>query len=140
MENLDINKNFYSNICEPLFKEDQLLLKAIQLFYDPNKYKEIKKSFQINSNNIKSLLFGYLYCLNELSSKNTRGIYYPLYNSNNINYLKDYFYPGNDTKPNKVYSSIINHFKIKPNESCYVCLYKEGGIIIPLILVFQKNN
>ena len=54
MENLDINKNFYSNICEPLFKEDKLLLKAIQLFYDPKKYKEIKNSFKINSENIKA--------------------------------------------------------------------------------------
>ena len=127
MENLNINKNFYINICEPLFKEDILLLKAIQLFYDPNKYKEMKNSFKINSNNIQVLLFGYRYCLNELSSKNKKGIYYPLYNSNNINYLKDYFYPGNDTKPNKIYSSIINHFKIKPNEGCYVCLCKNGG-------------
>ena len=127
MENLDINKNFYNNICEPLFKEDKILLKAIQLFYDPKKYKEIKNSFKINSKNIKALLFGLRYCLNELSSKNTKGIYFPLYNSNNINYLKDYLYPGNDTKPNKVYSSIINHFKIKPNEGCYVCLCKNGG-------------
>ena len=59
-------------------------------------------------------------------SKNKRGIYYPLYENDYLKYLKEQFYPGNDTKPNDVYSSIINHFKTKPNESCYVCLCKKG--------------
>lgn len=60
MENLDINKNFYSNICEPLFKEDKLLLKAIQLFYDSKKYKEIKNSFKINSKILKLYYLDYV--------------------------------------------------------------------------------
>ena len=124
MQKSDTNKNFYTNICYPLFKNDQLLFNAIQLFYDSTKYDSMKKRFNINSENIKPLLFGYRYCLNELSYKNTRGIYYPLYNSNNINYLKEQYYPGNDTKYNKVYSNIIHHFKTKPNEGCYVCLCK----------------
>ena len=40
--------------------------------------------------------------------------------------MKEKFYPGNDSKYNKVYSSIINHFKFKPNDGCYVCLCKKG--------------
>jgi len=125
MEKSEINKNFYTNICQPLFKDDQLLSEAIKLFYDPTKYSTIKKRFNISSENIKPLLFSYRYCLNELSSKNKRGIYYPLYDISNINYLKEQYYPGNDTKYNKVYSHIINHFKTKPNEGCYVCLCKK---------------
>ena len=126
MENPEFNNNFFKNICEPLFKEEKLLFKAIQLFYDPTKYKEIKKSFKFNSNNIKAILFGYRYCLNELASRNTKGIYYPLYDNDYQKYLKEQFYPGNDAKPNNVYSSIINHFITKPNEGCYVCLCKKG--------------
>ena len=126
MEKSDLNKNFFTNICQPLFNDDKPLFEAIKLFYDSTKYIKIKRSFNINSENIKPLLFGYRYCLNELSIKNTRGIYYPLYDSNNINYLKEQFYPGNDSKYNKLYSNIINHFKTKPNEGCYVCLCKNG--------------
>ena len=40
--------------------------------------------------------------------------------------MKEKFYPGNDSKYNKVYSSIINHFKAKPNEGCYICQCKKG--------------
>ena len=128
MENQDseFNDNFFRNICEPLFKEDSLLFKAIQLFYDPKYYKEIKKNFHFNSQNIKAILFGYRYCLNELSSKKIRGIYYPLYKEDYLLYLKEQYYPGNDTKPNKVYSNIINHFITRPNEGCYVCLCRIG--------------
>ena len=46
MEKSEANKNFYSNICEPLFKEDNLLFKAIELFYDSKNIiilKEISK-------------------------------------------------------------------------------------------------
>ena len=126
MDKSDHNKDFYKNICEILFRKgnNQMLLKVIQLFYDPTTYKKIKEDFKINSNNIKALLFGYRFCLNEISSK--KGIYYPLYDSSNINYLKEKLYPGNDTKFNKVYSNIINHFKYKPDEGCYVCLCDNG--------------
>jgi hypothetical protein len=124
--NKDINNNFYNNICEPLFKEEKQLLKAIKLFYEPTKYNEIKQKFNINSKNIKIILFGYRFCLNEIESKNIKGIYYPLYDSNNIKYLESKLYPGNDTKPNELYSNIINHFKNKPNEGCYVCLCKKS--------------
>ena len=126
-ENPDINIKVFKNICEPLFKENKLLFKAIELFYKPTKYEDIKRSFKINSNNIKAILFGYRYCLNTLSLKKTKGIYFPLYDNNYLNFLKNQFYPGNDTEPNNVYSSNINHFRTKPNEGCYVCLCKNGG-------------
>ena len=117
----NIKENYYNNICQQLFNEKELLLKAIQLFYQPEKYKEIKRIYKINSNNIKPLIFGYRYCLNELSYENKNGIYYSLYNTDKLNYLNEKYYPGNDTKFNLVYSQIINHFVIKPEEGCYVC-------------------
>ena len=126
-ENSDLNSNFFKNICEPLFKENELLFKAIELFYNPTKYKEIQRSFKINSNNIKAILLGYRYCLNTLSLKKKKGIFFPLYGNDYQNYLKEQFYPGNDTKPNGIYSNIINHFKTKPKEGCYVCLCQKGG-------------
>ena len=54
--------------------------------------------------------------------KKTKGIYYPFYSSDDINFLKKNLYPGNDTKLNTVYYNIINHFKNKPDEGCYICL------------------
>ena len=130
MDNSDINKdfyyNFYNNICEPLFKGEKLLFKAITLLYEPTSYSENKQKYKINSNNIKALLFGYRFCLNEIESKNKKGIYYPIYDSNNLNYLREKLFPGNDCKPNKIYYNIINHFKSKPDEGCYVCLCEKG--------------
>ena len=117
-----INNEFYNTLLNPLFKEDSLLIKAIELFYDSTKYDTIKKF----SKNIKCLLFGYRYCLNELAAKNKKGIYYPLYTRNNIDLAKEKFFPGNDTKPNPLYFDIINHFNMKPKEGCYVCLCQDG--------------
>jgi len=121
-ENSNLDNNFYDNICNPLFKGEKLLSTAIELFYNKTKYCEIKEKLKINPNNIKPLLFGYRYCLNEISIKNNKRIYYPLYIENNIKYLENNFFPGNDTKLNQVYSNIKNHFKSKPEEGCYVCL------------------
>jgi hypothetical protein len=129
-EDLDYNNEFFSNICKPLFSDDknyELLYKAIQLFYDPKRYASIKRNFNFNSKNIKTILFGYRYCLNELFNKKKKGIFYPLYGDEFLYYLENQFYPGNDTKSNNIYSSIVEHFKKKPNEGCYVCLCKEGG-------------
>ena len=49
-------------------------------------------------------------------------LYYSLYESDKINYLKEEFYPGNDARVNLAYSQILNHFKAKPEEGCYACL------------------
>ena len=122
IENGDINENFYPNICISLFQEKKIILKALELFYQPNKYKKIVGEYNINSNNIQPILLGYRYCLNELSIAKTNGIYYSIYDINKTNYLKEKLYPGNDTKFNEVFSMIINHFKYKPKEGCYVCL------------------
>ena len=122
MDNSKGNDNFYNNICEPLFKNKKLLEEAIQFFYNPSKYKEIKEHYKIDSKNIKPILFGYRYLLNEICSKNTKGIYYPLYDGTKLNYLREKFYPGNETKYISTYSDVINHFKSKPEEGCYVCL------------------
>ena len=119
----EINHNFYNNVCKPLFNKNLLLTKAIELFYEPNKYEEIKKKFNINTENITPILYGYRYILNELSSENKNGIYYPIYN--NIKLLEEKLYPGNDSAYNKEFSKVINHFKSKPNEGCYICLCKD---------------
>jgi hypothetical protein len=120
----EINKNFFNNICKPLFKQKKLLLKAIELFYNSEKFEEIKRTYEINDNNSTSFLFGYRFCLNTIFSKNEKGVYYLLYEADKIDYLKEKFYPGNDAKINLVYSKILNHFKTKPEEGCYVCLCK----------------
>ena len=122
IENVDINKNFYPNICQPLFKGK--ILKALELFCEPNQFKKISKKYNINSFNIKPFLFGFRYCLNELSFEKKDGIYYSLYDTNKLNNLKDKYYPGNDSTFNEVYSMIIDHFQSKPKEGCYVCLCK----------------
>ena len=119
----DISGNFYNNVVKVLFSKSSNLTKAIELFYDPKNYEEIKKNYNINSDNITPILYGYRYILNELSSENKNGIYYPIYS--NLNLLKEGLYPGNDSEYNKEFSKIINHFKSKPNEGCYICLCKD---------------
>ena len=118
------NDKFYKNICEPLFDGEgqEILLKSIKLFYDPETFNNIKTTYEINSNNIGSILFGYRICLNEIYNKKDRGIYYPLYIENNIDKINDKYYPGNDTEFNLANYEVINHFKSKPEEGCYVCL------------------
>ena len=92
-ENSNLDNNFYDNIYYPLFKGEKLLLMAIQLFYNKTKYYEIKEKRKINPNNIKLLLFGYRYCLNEISNKNnSKSIYYSFYIDNNIKYLQNNFF------------------------------------------------
>ena len=118
----EIRQKFYDNICIPLFKGNGFILNAIELFYNPKKFNEIKKLYNITSDFMKPILYGYRYCLNELSKKNSNGIYYPLYDESNIKNLKYKYYPGNETKLNLIYSDVINHFKTRSHEGCYVCL------------------
>ena len=123
MENSLGNDDFYKNICEPLFsKGNNILSKAIGLFYNPDIFNDIKVKYKIDPYNFKPIIFGYRYILNEIDSKNNRGIYYPLYENNNQKYLAEKYYPGNDTKFIEAYSYIIDHFNTKPEEGCYVCL------------------
>ena len=139
MENSDVNKDFYNNICLPLFKKDTLLFKAISLFYDSSVFKKLKENFGINPDNIKAFLYGYRFCLNEIFSANSKGIYYSLYNGK-ISHLKEKLYPGNDTKPNPIYYQIIKHFKTKPKCGCYVCLCDKGGYYQSIPLGFPGKK
>ena len=125
----NINNNFYLNICEPLFNDNELLLKAVKFFYESEKFNEIKKAYKIDSSNIEALSVGYRYCLNEIFSENKEGIYYPLYQNDNDNYIKNKYYPGSDSSDSnywQLYSVISKHFKNKPEEGCYVCLCKKS--------------
>ena len=53
------------------------------------------------------------------------GIYYLIYKGNNVRYISENLFPGNDTKYNLVNSGVKNHFKNKPDEGCYVCLSRD---------------
>ena len=78
---------------------------------------------------IDSILYGYRYCLNELSNEKVDNIYSTLYDKENINFLLDKYYPGSDGKDfpyYELYSKIISHFNNRPNEGCYVCLCNKG--------------
>jgi len=118
--------NFYKNVCEPLFGKNKKLIKLMQLFFEKEKYLEIKKEF--NSKEIEALLYGYRYCLNEVKDEEQDYIYSYLYNINNTDF-NEYFYPGYDNKEEsyyELYNKIINHFKETPDEGCFVCLCNKG--------------
>ena len=138
-ETNEIYINFYNNVCEPLFKKDDeeeesnKLLILIQFLFEKQKYLEIKKTYKINREEIDVLLYGYRYCLNEISEEyNDKEdyIYLSLYDQYKLDYLDKYFYPGSDTKEEEpyyeLYNKIENHFKEKPNQGCYVCLCEKG--------------
>ena len=121
--------NFYKNVCEPLFGENSKLISLMKYIFEKEIYSEIKNEYEINSKDIKVLLYGYRYCLNEVEEKEEGNfIYSYLYNRNNTDYNKK-FYPGNDNKEEpyyELYNKIVNHFKEKPDEGCYVCLCDKG--------------
>ena len=129
--------NFYSNVCEPLYTKDKgedkknKLIILMKFFFDKEKYKEIKKEYSINSEDIDALLYGYRYCLNEVVwGAEKEKIYSYLYNRSNLSDFDQKFYPGNDNNKDEpyyeLYSKIKNHFKEKPEEGCFVCLCNKG--------------
>jgi len=133
-ETSEIYDNFYKNVCKPLFDEKKNS-NLIEFLFNPKKYIEIKKEYEINSENIESILYGFRYSLNDLLSNedddddNHDYIYSSLYNIGKSSYLSEKYYPGTDTKEEpyyELYSKIKNHFKEKPNEGCYVCMCKQG--------------
>ena len=125
-------KNFFNNVCEPLFNKNKTMLTAISFLYSPEKFKKIKKEFSISDENLDILLFSYRYCINTLY--NLRDSIYNLFYNKNNNKLFDkintFYYPGNDIKNNsryQLYSKIYNHFENnKSNNGCYICLCQEG--------------
>ena len=129
--------NFYPNVCESLYKKDNdednennKLITLMKFFFDKDTYIKFKKDNSINSEDIDVLLYGYRYCLNEVKSKDEDFIYPYLYSFNNLSDFDQKFYPGNDNNKEEpfydLYDKIINHFKVKPNEGCYVCLCDKG--------------
>jgi len=129
--NSDFYINFYKNVCIPLFKSNNNIFPAIQIFYDPEKFENIKKNYGISPENIEKLLYSYRYCLNELNSNKNDSVFGFLYNKRNIDKIKDYYFPGNDIKNDikiyELYSKINEHFKTKKeNQGCFVCLCEKG--------------
>ena len=120
--------NFYNNVCKSLFKSPTIL-KALKLFYDPTKYEKIKNQYEINNDILKIIIYSYRYCLNEIISGSENSIYGLFYDKNRIKDINKYYYPGNDIKDNPtydVYIKILNHFKEKPKQACFVCMCKDG--------------
>ena len=126
--------NFYLNICESLYgnkdNKSNKLISLMKLFFDKKTFQKIKEEYKINSDDIIALLYGYRYCLNEAKRKGGENIYSYLYDKNNIEDFHQKFYPGNDNNNDQpyyeLYSDIINHFKEKPEEGCFVCLCEKG--------------
>ena len=127
--------NFYQNIIKPLYEkndDDDKILVLLQFLFDKDQYSDIKKAYEINYEEIDILLYGYRYCLNEMSieheDKNKEYIYSYLYEDNSD--FNEKFYPGSDTKQEEpyydLYNKIENHFKENPKQGCYVCLCTKG--------------
>ena len=120
--------NFYKNVCEPLYKDNTILISLMKYIFDKESYLKIKKDYEINSEDIEALLYGYRYCLNEILEGEGDYIFSYLYKRNNRDYDKK-FYPGNDNKNEpyyELYNNIVNHFKEKSTEGCFVCLCDKG--------------
>jgi hypothetical protein len=136
-ETSEIYKNFYKNICKPLYEKNKYF-NLLQFLFNPDRFREIKEKYNINTMNMEAILFGYRYCVNELladdmdddDNDNEKDyIYLSLYDRSKIGYLSEKYYPGSDTRDEpyfELYSKIYNHFKDKPNDGCYVCLCKRG--------------
>ena len=128
--------NFYSNVCESFYKKDDedyeenKLFSLMKFLFDKETYQGIKKEYNINSEDIDALLYGYRYCLNELKEEEGNYIYSYLYNKTNLRDFDQKFYPGSDNNKEEsyyeLYNQIIKHFKEKPNDGCYVCLCDKG--------------
>ena len=126
--------NFYLNVCESLYgnkdNKSNKLISLMKLFFNKETFQKIKEEYKINSDDIIALLYGYRYCLNEAKRKGGENIYSYLYDKNNIEDFHEKFYPGNDNSNGQplyeLYSDIINHFKEKPEEGCFVCLCEKG--------------
>ena len=126
-----IYKNFYKNVCIPLFKNKDKIFDAIKLLYDPQKFIKLTNEYELNKNNLSIFLHSYRYFINEINSNTKNNIYSVFYNRKiNLKKINDYFYPGNDIKNipiYSIYSKIKNHFNETPYQGCFVCLCNKGG-------------
>ena len=122
-------KNFFKNVCCPLFEKKKKLFNAIKILYDPQKYKKLKTDLGINADNLDIILHSYRYFINELSSNKKDNIYSALY-GDYIEKINNKYFPGNDINNLPIYSifsKIQQHFKEIPNKGCFVCFCNQGG-------------
>lgn len=131
--------NFYENVCKPLFEnedideDDNKLISLMKIIFEKETYKKFKEYYEINTEDIESLLYGYRFCLNEVKSLKNRDedyIYSYLYNKDKLDDFDKKYYPGNDNNKDEpyyeLYNRIIKHFEEYPDDGCYVCLYNKG--------------
>ena len=87
-------------------EENNKLFALIHFLLNSEKYSDIKSNYKIDTSYIDVLLYGYLYCLNELAEEYEKDeyIYSSLYNKSKIVYLKE-------NKFYELYNNIENNFK-----------------------------
>lgn len=123
-------KNFFKNVCTPLFKNKEKIFEAIKIIYSPIKVKELIDELKLTSDNLNIIFHSYRYFLNGLNSYSQNNIYSVFFNRNlDFNKIKKFYYPGNDIENIPIYSlysKIVEHFNTTPNQGCYVCLCKNG--------------
>ena len=126
-----IYKNFFENVCTPLFKKKEKIFEAIKILYDPQKYKKLLDKLDLTRDNLKVILHSYRYFINEINTNSQNNIYSVFYSRRTRKYKIDNgFYPGNDIKDIPIYSlysKIVEHFQNKPNQGCFICLCENGG-------------
>ena len=124
-------KNFFKNVCIPLFKNKEKIFNAIKILYDPFKFKKLSLEYGITHNNLGIILHSFRYFVNELNSNSKNSIYSPFYSRYlNLETIDSNYYPGNDIRDISIYSifSLIEkHFSKIPNEGCFVCFCNQGG-------------
>ena len=125
-EKSEIYKNYYNNICLPLFGEDKKLLPLINIIFNPEEFSLIQSKYKFL--NIELLLSGYRYCINELKENKPKGVYSILYDE--TQYTNDKYFPGIDYPHNdsyfELYNQVTSHFINRPDEGCYVHLCEKG--------------
>ena len=72
-------------------EENNKSFALIHFLLNSEKYSDIKSNYKIDTSYIDVLLYGYLYCLNELAEEYEKDeyIYSSLYNKNKIVYSKE---------------------------------------------------
>ena len=122
--------NLYNNVCKKLFTSTSLS-KAIKILYDTSKYSAIKKDFEKKEDifNIKIMIYSYRYFINEIYSGEKQKIYSLFYEKNKKKEINKFYYPGNDIQNLPIYNiyiKILNHFKEKPKQACFICMCSDG--------------
>ena len=127
--NQKIKTNFYNNIIDKIFSDDEkTLLKTV---FDPKEYSYINDKFDLQNyiNIIEIILYSLRFCLKTWIFSDDYCIYKKLL-SFDISYIRNSYLIGNDISENNyydIYSKLIEHFqKNSKNSGAYVCLCKKG--------------